>query len=184
MSDFYAQIRLSDMAIVAITPEELNNSDVISLELETETALKFLTGEENVSGWVCGFTNDKYSIAKVNTATHFYSRTEILQFTEVVEQKVKGADIKIVIGDGAVAIHYNGEKIKRWTAPSRFYFTREGDPSYLKCAFTLGPQILNEIVQTNFLDVWPNPVIIPIAETDDLSVYVVKSSLLISLERL
>ena len=81
-------------------------------------------------------------------------------------------------GDDTVEIAYDGDVVKKHEKLLRFFFTREDDPTYLKCVINLTNDGLNNIAKENGLDQWPNPVRVKIPYgVDDLSIFTVRSEL-------
>lgn len=184
-TQFYAHLNRDRMEIVAISPENIDNGTIIALPLDSGVALKFMSGEENLHRWAIAEKNGEYTLIKPEKATgFFYNRVDILRIIEVPKQIIDYPDIRLVVdvATSIVEIHYHGERISSWTRPVKFYFTREGDPSYLKCAFSLDVNILDKLLAHNHLEQWPNPICLEMPEIDDLSIYVIKSDLKISLE--
>jgi hypothetical protein len=88
----------------------------------------------------------------------------------------------VVIGinrdTGTATFVYNGDIVVSKGKILRFYFTREDDPSHLKCVLRLDADTLDRVVKSNNLDVWPNPLTFKIPfGADDLSIYTIKSDL-------
>jgi hypothetical protein len=189
---FYAHIDTQQISICAISPTESNDRHIKNVEIDSETAIKFLSGEEALSGWEVLIAGDEYKISKnVKTGRAVYNRVEIQPITEVTwlevsKKKLTTEDILISIShkNKTASIHYDGSKISTWDRPAKLYFTGEGDPSYLKYAFTLDINIINDIMMANKLSRWPNPIILPLSDTTDLSVYTVRSNLIINLNHI
>lgn len=189
---FYAHIDTQQITICAISPTESSDRHIRNVEIDSETAIRFLSGEEALSGWEVLIAGDEYKISKnVKTERAVYNRVDIQPITEVTwletsKKKLTTEDILISIShkNKTASIHYDGSKISTWDRPAKLYFTGEGDPSYLKCAFTLDINIINDIMMANKLSRWPNPIILPLTDTTDLSVYTVRSNLIINLNQI
>jgi hypothetical protein len=189
---FYAHIDTQQISICAISPSESDDRHIRNVEIDSETAIKFLSGEEALSGWEVLIAGEEYKISKnVKTGRAVYNRVEIQPITEVTwleesKKKLTSEDILISIShkNKTASIHYDGSKISNWARPAKLYFTGEGDPSYLKCAFTLDINIINDIMVANKLSRWPNPIILPLSDTTDISVYTIKSNLIINLNHI
>lgn len=86
--------------------------------------------------------------------------------------------IRINRDAGTATFVYNGDIIKKNSRLLRFYFTREDDPSHLKCVLRLDKETLDRVVSANNLVMWPNPLTFKIPfGADDLSIYTPKSDL-------
>lgn len=86
--------------------------------------------------------------------------------------------IRINRDAGTATFVYNGDIIKKNGRLLRFYFTREDDPSHLKCVLRLDKETLDRVVSANNLVMWPNPLTFKIPfGADDLSIYTPKSDL-------
>lgn len=183
---FYAHINKGKLQIVAISPVELSgasNEEVISIKIDFSVAEKFLTGAENPVRWVAAYKDGEYSIQRASDIKEKTPRVEVMPIYEVTQEKLPYPDIWIEVDRkrGNVLINYNGATIQNWPSPAKLYLTREGDPSYLKCAFALDVNTLYKITEQNELSEWPNPIVLPLEEVDDLSVYAMKSNLKIML---
>lgn len=187
---FYAHINKETQSIVAIAPtalDELANSDVISIPIEYELAEKFLTGKENVVRWMALPKDDKYTlISEVEFQREKSARVDEIQAFELTQppEKVPYPDVIVEVGDPSVVlIHYNGETVQRWAKPAKLFFTAEGDPGHLKCAFTIDVNTLNEILRENELSEWPNPIALNLQNADDISVYSIRSGIKMAIKR-
>ena len=183
---FYAHINKGKLQIVAISPVEIpfvENAEVIGIKVEWSVAEKFLMGIENPVKWVAAYKDGEYSIQKASDIREKTARVDALPIYEVKHEKLPYPDIWIEIDKkrGNVIINYDGSKIASWPTTAKLYLTREGDPSYLKCAFALDVNTLCKITEQNKLSEWPNPIVLPLEEIDDLSIYTIKSNLKIML---
>jgi hypothetical protein len=183
---FYVHVDLSKMEIISISPESFNDAQTKSIEIEYDLASKFISGEENIHNWAIANRDGEFSVVKPDEVEGFFhNRVELLSIVEVPFKEVPYPDVRIVVDEenDKVIIYYHGERISTWQFPLKLYFTREGDPSYLKCAFTLDTNILGTLAYLNNLNQWPNPIVIPMEDVDDLSVFTFKTDLKVSLEK-
>jgi len=188
---FYVHIDKKQQTIVAISPQQLAdtaNADVISVEIDYDLAEKFLLGVENVTRWVVVLRDDKYGIMhEVEFQREKAERVNDLQVFEITTpaDKLAYPDIVIEVGavDDAVLIHYNGATVPNWSRPAKLYFTAEGDPGHLKCAFTLDVNTLSEIAGQNNLAEWPNPIVLNLNNAHDISVYSIRSGIKMAIKR-
>lgn len=185
---FYVHISKSQLQIVAISPEAIDTKDVISVEIETNLAKQFLGGEENTKNWGVAFKDEEYKLVKLSTLKEFFNnRIDVINIVELSILKRENwnyHDVRLLIDrkNNQIIIEYDGDRINNTTEKLKLYFTREGDPSYLKCAFTLDVNILNTIMIDNKLDSWPNPIVLPIHDVNDLSIFSIKSSFKIAIQ--
>jgi hypothetical protein len=100
------------------------------------------------------------------------------QVTEDNYDSIFDLIIKINRDAGTASFIYNGDIILTKEKILRFYFTREDDPSHLKCVLKLDKNTLDNVLKINNLDKWPNPLTFKIPfGADDLSIYTIKSDL-------
>lgn len=100
------------------------------------------------------------------------------QFTEDHYDNLFDVVIRINRDAGTATFVYNGDIIVSKGKILRFYFTREDDPSHLKCVLRLDKDTLDRVVKSNNLVMWPNPLTFKIPfGADDLSIYTIKSDL-------
>lgn len=186
---FYAHINVKTQQIVGISPVALSeeaNDEVISIKIEYHVAEKFLSGVENITRWIARYRNDTCIIVREEDfLREKLKRIDTLSIFEIVDADTPYPDVKIEVGaeEDVVLIYYNGETIKNWQRPAKLYFTAENNPSYLKCAFSLDVNIVDEIQRVNNLPEWPNPIALPLPNADDLSVYTIKSNLKLAIIR-
>lgn len=183
---FYAHVHVESKRIVGISPALHQGADgeTISIKIDYDLAERFLSGSENITRWIARYRNDSYSI--VREEDHLREklrRIDTLSIFEIVDSDVPYPDVKVELTPEDVLIHFNGETIVNWKNPVKLYFTGEGNPAYLKCAFTLDVNTLNEIQRVNELPEWPNPIRLSLADPEDTSVYTIKSNLKIAINR-
>jgi hypothetical protein len=190
---FYANIDKTTFKILSISPTCSYETGTRGIPIDDALALTFLTGEENLNNWEIQVKGDEMRLSKIlRNERAVYNRVEIASIVELESTPKRSGkkvslideDILIVAGNNEARIYYDGDRINSWSQPARLYFTGEGDPSYLKCAFRLDVNILNDIVKLNKLKKWPNPVVIPLDDTTDLSVFILKSPLTINLNHI
>lgn len=100
------------------------------------------------------------------------------EFSEEHYDSVFDVVIRINRDAGTATFVYNGDIIRSQGRILRFYFTREDDPSHLKCVMRLDKETLDRVVKSNDLVMWPNPLTFKIPYgADDLSIYTIKSDL-------
>lgn len=161
-------------------PREGENVILIGYEM----GLKFILGQENPANWQIDFGADRhYTIKPIerNTKT---ARIDIgLGIYECLPNQADDIQVVIDVENNCVEIHYDGDCIKQVTKPVKIYFTREGDMTYLKCAFSLDVNILDSIMIDNGLSGWPNPIRLKLDDVDDISVYAVKGQLSVSIKQ-
>lgn len=181
---FFAIADALTLEITGIEPAPSAAAGVVSVPISFDLARRVLSGAEDSRNWVV--TTDEEGVMTVvqpSTIPEFYHRVKTLGVTEVALGRLPSADIRILVMSASlVEIHYDGSRIGSWGEPAKLYFTREGDPSYLKCALTLDVNTVEAIKKDNGLDEWPNPIKLAMPDADDLSVYRARSSLKISLE--
>ena len=188
---FYCHINSEDLSIVAIAPHPPlsndSNDTVVGIKIDHDLAINFITGVENVYKWVVLRDADTFLMKHEDElAKEKLERLKALPIFELVED-TPYPDIRVVVNDpdheGSVLVYYNGETIYNWSKPAKIYFTCEDDASYLKCAFALSAAVLDKIILLNKLDEWPNPIIIPIDDADDISVFSARSNHTIAIFR-
>jgi len=186
---FYAHVDKKLLKILAISPQPIEQSeDAACLKIDYELAEKFIIGTENVSRWVVVFRDDQYMImSELSIQREKLERVNDMQAFEITStpDRVPYPDVVIEVGaePDAVLIHFNGENISKWPRPAKLYFTAEGDPSHLKCAFTLSVNNLNEIAGHNNLEEWPNPIALKLESASDISVYSIRSGIKMAIKR-
>lgn len=186
---FYAHVDKTTLGIVGVSPQKETNQNIENVEISEKTAVKFLSGIENLSSWVVVFENKEYSLEKKSTNIRFKNnRVDVLslQLLKFDEGEVVNPDIKIVLDtqkDEAI-ISYNGDLITHFKNGINFYFTREDDPSFLKKTFTLSDKLLSHLSYEQSLDHWPKEVLLPIEDIDDISVFTIKYPITISLTKI
>ena len=180
---FYAHIHKEALTIAAIAPIEPSDDKLFGLAIEHDQAMKFMVGTDSTTNWSVALKDGQYGIIKNEDLRGRNSRVDVISILEVPWGLVQSADIKVVVdADNSQAeIFYDGSKMPNWKSSAKLYFTREGDPSYLKCAFSLDVNILETLKKVNKAAEWPNPIILPLNEVDDLSIFTMKSDLKISL---
>jgi hypothetical protein len=100
------------------------------------------------------------------------------EFSEEHYDNMFDVVIRINRDAGTATFVYNGDIIKSQGRILRFYFTREDDPSHLKCVMRLDKETLDRVVKSNDLVMRPNPLTFKIPYgADDLSIYTIKSDL-------
>lgn len=182
---FFAHFDTRTLEVVSInnTPECEGYG---AIELQEEHALKLLSGKENLSRWIVGIKDDKPELQKIDALENFYiNRAELnpiikLDFksTEEYDDNMFDVVVRINRAAGTATFVYNGDIIKSQGRILRFYFTREDDPSHLKCVMRLDKETLDRVVKSNDLVMWPNPLTFKIPYgADDLSIYTIKSDL-------
>lgn len=184
---FYWHIRLEDLSIIAIAPYPPSAKGVVGLPLEEKRALDLINGIESVNEWRVFNEDDKVFLRhESEIEKEKLERLKALPIYEVTED-IRDSDIRVIVGHakhpGAILVYYNGDTIYNWNKPAKIYITRESDPSYLKCAFTLSPAALDKIIEKNKLEEWPNPIVLPVEEADDVSIYSARSNHTISIHR-
>lgn len=180
---FYVHFNATDLQIKSISSNEVAAADEKCLEVEYELGLKFITGEENPISWSIVPDGKTFVFQKIQPHEVKLNRVDIgLGIYEVQENEWDDIRLKVLKDEGVVEMHYDGEKLKTISNPVKMYFTREGDMTYLKCAFSLDVNILNQIAYDNNLQSWPNPIRLNLKDVDDLSVFAVRGPLSVSFQ--
>lgn len=177
---FYALIDKASGDICGITPSLSTDASIECVTLDYSLAEQFLTGKENVIMWIAVSSESGTTLMKrEELSSQKFQRIESMTMQEITDPTVPCADIRVEIGAraDAVLIHFNGETIHKWPRPVKLYFTAESNPHYLKCGFTLDVNIINEIQRVNELPEWPNPIVLPLPNAQDVSVYTIKSNI-------
>jgi len=181
MIQFYIHFDIQTNQIRSISASNVLAENTLAIEVEYDLGMKFMLGEENPINWSIIKQDDSYSLKKVDPTTVKLNRIDMgLGIYEVVKNPWDKVRLAVDKVENVVEIHYDGEAILKATHPVKMYFTREGDMSYLKCAFSLDVNILNQIKFDNNLTSWPNPVKLHLKDVDDLSVYAVFGPLTVS----
>lgn len=177
---FYAHVRVDTGRIAGISQEPSDKEGIESIEIDSQLAIDMLAGKKRPILWV-GVKRDGKTVLveRRSLTTMKYERVEGLTMQELSEDDTGPVDIRVEVGKerGAVLIHFNDETIRRWQEPVKLYFTAEGNPTFLKCAFSLDVNIMNEITSANGLTSWPNPLVLRLPQADDVSVYTAKSNI-------
>ena len=181
---FYVHFNARDLRIQSISTKQQPDEDNLAIAIDYDLGLKFMTGELNPISWAIGLddkaTKKTYVLKKIEAVK--LNRLDIDQ--PIYEVGEDGwADVNIVLNKrkNIVEIHYSGERIQNVVQPVRMYFTKNGDPAYLKCAFTLNVNILNIIKTENGLSEWPNPIKLKMDDVDDLSIFAMRGPLSVSI---
>lgn len=177
---FFAHADLNSGQVIAISPVKTTNPDLVDIEISHTQAEAFLTGKDGFLNWIAKTDAEGKPLLFQKEKEKLGPRKEMLPIQEVRPITTSRVDVRIIVCEDHVEIHYNGDKIQALAKESnvRLYFTKEDDPTYLKCAFTLSVNTLDAILKENHLPKWPNPIILPLEDTDDLSIYMRKSSIL------
>jgi hypothetical protein len=180
---FYVHFNSTTLQIKSISSCDVTVEDEKCLEVDYELGLKFITGEENPISWSIIPDDKLFVFQKIQPHTVKLNRVDIgLGIYEVKPNDWDDIRLKVLKDEGVVEIYYDGEKLKTISNPVKMYFTREGDMTYLKCAFSLDVNILNEITTYNNLPSWPNPIRLNLKDVDDLSVFAVRGPLSVSFQ--
>ena len=185
-TQFFVHIDKAELTIVAVAPNEPADDNLFSLKIDYDQAIKFMTGTDSPTNWSVELKDGNYTIIKNSELRNRNSRVDVISILDLPwDEVIENPDIQIIVDrqQSQAEIYYNGARLPNWRAGARFYFTREADPSYLKCSFSLDVNILDTLKKVNDSDEWPNPIILPLNDVDDLSVFTVKSDLKISLSR-
>ena len=184
IAKFYVHFNTRDLKIQSISTKHVPDDGNLALEIDHELGMKFMTGELNPIKWAIGIDDKSekknYVLKKIEEIK--LNRLDIDQ--PIYEVGKDGwADVNLVLDKkkDIVEVHYSGERIQNFIQPVRIYFTKDGDPAYLKCAFTLDVNILNIIKQQNDLPEWPNPIRLKIDDVGDISVFAMRGPLSVSI---
>jgi len=177
---FYAHVGKLHGRIMGISQRVSDVEDVISIPIDAETAHDFTSGKKRPNQWVgVKHEGDYVLMNRKDLSKLKYERVEGLAMQELLENDSTNVDIRVEIGKqpDAVLIHFDGERIGKWAEPAKLYFTAEGNPTFLKCAFSLDVNIMNEITAANGLSEWSNPLVLRLPQAIDTSVYTAKSNI-------
>jgi hypothetical protein len=187
----FAHVDLSSGKIAGVNSKGIAPGNRVAIELDYDLALKFIGGQENPNDWIAGLKDDKYVLQRIVHEQH--SRVDLLPITEVEIDTWKPEEPTYIVGGvliwvdreaGTLELCYDGDYLKTLNQPLKIYATREGDPSYLKCTISLDVNILNEIMYSNELDCWPNPLQVELADgTTDLSLFAPTASIVRAFEK-
>ena len=191
MRQHYAHVDLSNGRIVAVNSKPAAPAGRVAIELEHALALRFIGGQENPNDWLAGLQDDKYVLRQVERKQH--QRVDLLPISEVqitqlpVDQQLfipAGVVVLVDRVSNELEVYYDGDFIKTLKQPLKIYATREGDPSYLKCALSLDVNILDAILLQNNLESWPNPLRVRLEDgTQDLSLFAPTASTTLAFEK-
>jgi hypothetical protein len=177
---FYAHVGVRHGRIMSISRRPQAGENMVSIPIDKDLAEDFTSGKKRPGRWLAIKRGDEYILMDSRDLSKLkYERVEGLVMQEVPEEDSENVDIRVEIGKvpDAVLIHFNGERISRWKEPAKLYFTAEGNPTFLKCAFSLDVNIMNEITAANGLSEWPNPLVLHLPQAEDTSVYTAKSNI-------
>lgn len=183
--DFFVHFDKKTLAIKSVSASNaVEDEDEEVLLIDNALALKFMEGTESAHSWNIIHVDGHYELQpKVKEFESVGNRVDVASslLNVSVDRFYPStfADVQIHVDKkkNLVEIWYDGQKIQDYGRPVKLYFTKDGDPSYLKCAFTLDVNILNTILKDNDLKKWPNPIKLRLDDVDDLAIYTVKGFL-------
>lgn len=155
---------------------------VINIQVEKEIVQAFLFGEADPCQWILG--QDKKLLNKKEIPAPQYNLLDRLELQQLQFNQHDSPDITAVIDTtmNAVRLYYSPGFILALSSPVNLYFTRQGDPTYLKCTVQLDINTLNSIMKQEQLDCWPNFIEFRIEDASDLSIFTHRNSARISIE--
>lgn len=186
--EYFVHVNKASGKIIGLSQQRYNVDDVEDLLVDDATAKDFLRGVKRTAHWVGIKQKDKFVLVhKKSLASAKYQRVEALRMQELgrFENDTEDSDIVVELGSrsDSVLIHYAIDKIDGWKEPVKLYFTAKGNPQILKCAFSLDVNIVEQIVESNKLDTWPNPIVLKLPDCDDIAVYIARSNIKMSIIR-
>jgi hypothetical protein len=184
---FYWHINVEELSVVAIAPYPPTTEGIVGIKLDEKRANDLINGIESVNEWRVFNEDSKVFLRhESEIEKEKLERLKALLIYEVTDDS-READIRVIVNSkkhpGAILVYYNGNTIYNWNKPAKIYVTRENDPSYLKCTLTLSPAALDKIIEKNKLEEWPNPIVLPIEDADDVSIYTARSNHTIAIHR-
>lgn len=183
---FYVHVNMENLQIMGVSPH-CDNTSQINIEIDKKLAIDFLTGDENITQWAIILDKDSYSVVKRSSHIKFKNnRIDTLPISLLPFECIDFPDIDITLCtvSNAAIIRYNGDTIRNLKNSVNLYFTREDDPMMLKSIFKLDAAFLSEISFKNNSPGWPKEIKIPISNIDDTSIFTVRSTLKISLQKI
>ena len=185
---FYWHIDVEAFSIIAIAPYPPSKEGIIGIPLDEQRAHNLINGIENINEWTVVYDTDKIVLRHDSEIEkEKLERLKSLPIFEVTDSS-DNCDITVVVGDElypeCIQVYYNGDTIYNWHKPVKIYVTRENDPLYLKCSFTLSADVLDKILEKNNLSEWPNPILLKVHEADDISIYSARSNNTIAVKRI
>jgi hypothetical protein len=162
MTQFYAHINAADNSIMGIAASLLEGDSIFNLKIDEQTAIKLLTGEENIHAWEIIKASENYSLVKKHTTRILQDRIDTLQLVQL--KKENNPNVRIIRKKKKISI----ECITPDIPPVKLYITAENDSTKLKGTYEL-----------KYL---AKPKTFTIEGIDDLSVYTTKTKLIISFE--
>lgn len=177
---FWFYIRKLDLGIDGFGPVQETNAAIDNIAADTAQLEKFILGTENIDDWMLG--RSRQLVRKSELSNIKYNRTDILQIQELPLQEVQNPHISLHLDStrDIIKLYYYPDTYDIWSQSIKLYFTKSGDPSYLKQTFQLDANILNAIAAANGIANWPNPIEIPVDGVGDLSIFTQRSDLIFS----
>lgn len=155
------------------TREEPEDGNAVA-SIEYDHGLALMTGEQSiVTHEIIMLRNETYEFVKKETMQKVMDRVDVVRTIYEIEDDKDPQFIEMLVlpEEDIVEISYNGDLVQK--GQTKFYFTRFNDPSFLKCAFLLDVNTLNQIALVNQTE-WPNPIRLKIDNVSDLSVFGIK----------
>jgi hypothetical protein len=178
----WVHVQSSSRGIIGFGADPSAADGVINIQVEKEIAQAFLFGEADPSQWILG--PDKKLLNKKEIPVAQYNLLDRLELQQLQFIQHDSPDITIVIDASVnkVRLYYSPGFIMSLASPVNFYFTRRGDPTYLKCTAQLDVNILNSIMKHRQSDCWPNFIEFGIEDASDLSIFTHRNFASISIE--